>query len=52
MIFGKRAKVHTKLYQVYNGSSYHNQHTSPVCQYTMPAAILQPYNMIFNLQKP
>jgi len=52
MIFRKRAKVHTKLYQVYKGSGYHNQYKSPVHQYTMPTAILQPYNMIFNLQKP
>jgi len=52
MIFGKRANVHTKLYHVYKGSSCHNQYTSSVRQYTTPAAILQPYSMIFNLQKP
>src|SRR5260221_14120982 len=49
---GRRTNVHTKLYKEYKGSGYHNQNMPPVHQYTMPATILQPHNMSYNLQKP
>src|SRR5258708_20940323 len=49
---GKRSYCTCNLYWVYKGFGYHSQYTTPIHQYTSPAAILQPHNMVFNLQKP
>ncbi len=53
LIFLRRVDYCTcNLYWVYKGFGYHSQYTTPIHQYTSPAAILQPHNMVFNLQKP
>ncbi len=48
----KRSYCTCNLYQVYKGFGYHSQYTTPIHQYPSPATILQPHNIVSNLQKP